>query len=180
MDAIKVGPLVLTFSLLLCLSSANSLASEVSQTEHINGDATLSLHNIGQSQTISATWELNIQVPNMIGVDFLPDKDRGLRYQVDTHIGNGDGIISALESDRFSLSLEENRSWTNGDKGGCCSFDQTPFFATNQIEFTPIGIGIGPIEDGLPWGWSERANLTGFGDERQIRLLDIPRTGSIV
>ena len=180
MDAIKVGPLVLTFSLLLCLSSANSLASEVSQTQHINGDATLSLHNIGQSESISATWELNIQVPSMIGVDFLPDKDRGLRYQVDTHIGNGDGIISTLESDRFSLSLEENRSWTNGDEGGCCSFDQTPFFATAQIEFTPIGIGIGPIEDDLPWGWSERANLTGLGDERQIRLLDLPRTGSIV
>ena len=179
MNGIKVAPLVLIFSLLLCLSP-NSLASEVSQTEQINGDATLSLHNIGQSQTISATWELNIQLPNMIGVDFLPEKDRGLRYQVDTHLGNEDGIISALESNRFSLSLEENRSWTNGDEGGCCSFDQTPFFATTQIEFTSIGIEIGPIEDGFPWGWSERVNLTGLGDARQIRLLDIPRTGSIV
>ena len=179
MNGIKVAPLVLIFSLLLCLSP-NSLASEVSQTEQINGDATLSLHNIGQSQTISATWELNIQLPNMIGVDFLPEKDRGLRYQVDTHLGNEDGIISASESNRFSLSLEENRSWTNGDEGGCCSFDQTPFFATTQIEFTSIGIEIGPIEDGFPWGWSERVNLTGLGDARQIRLLDIPRTGSIV
>ena len=77
MNGIKVAPLVLIFSLLLCLSP-NSLASEVSQTEQINGDATLSLHNIGQSQTISATWELNIQVPNMIGVDFLPDKELSL------------------------------------------------------------------------------------------------------
>ena len=179
MNGIKVAPPVLIFSLLLCLSP-NSLASEVSQTEQINGDATLSLHNIGQSQTISATWELNIQLPNMIGVDFLPEKDRGLRYQVDTHLGNEDGIISASESNRFSLSLEENRSWTNGDEGGCCSFDQTPFFATTQIEFTSIGIEIGPIEDGFPWGWSERVNLTGLGDARQIRLLDIPRTGSIV
>ena len=179
MNGIKVAPLVLIFSLLLCLSP-NSLASEVSQTEQINGDATLSLHNIGQSQTISATWELNIQLPNMIGVDFLPEKDRGLRYQVDTHLGNEDGIISSSESNRFSLSLEENRSWTNGDEGGCCSFDQTPFFTTTQIEFTSIGIEIGPIEDGFPWGWSERVNLTGLGDARQIRLLDIPRTGSIV
>ena len=137
MNGIKVAPPVLIFSLLLCLSP-NSLASEVSQTEQINGDATLSLHNIGQSQTISATWELNIQLPNMIGVDFLPEKDRGLRYQVDTHLGNEDGIISASESNRFSLSLEENRSWTNGDEGGCCSFDQTPFFATTQIEFLSL------------------------------------------
>lgn len=180
MVRLDVTSLFVALSMVLCLVPGNSIATEVSQPDEVSGEATLTLQNIGQSQTIFATWELDIQIPNMIGVDFLPDKDMGLRYQVDAHLGDGDGFISSFESTQFHSSLEQNRTWTNGELGGCCSFDLAPFFSTSQIQFTPFEIGIGPVLVDHPWGWSERANLTGSSDSRQVRLLDIPRTGSIV
>ena len=89
MVRLDVTSLFVALSMVLCLVPGNSIATEVSQPDEVSGEATLTLQNIGQSQTIFATWELDIQIPNMIGVDFLPDKDMGLRYQVDAHRRRG-------------------------------------------------------------------------------------------
>ena len=106
MVRLEVTSLFVALSMVLCLVPGNSIATEVSQPNQVSGEATLTLQNIGQSQTIFATWELEIQIPNMIGVDFLPDKDMGLRYQVDAHLGDGDGFISSSESTQFHSSLK--------------------------------------------------------------------------
>ena len=175
-------PRALTFVVICIVSFFPSAAStsEISEIEEIQGTATLEIHSIGQSQLISATWEMTIQIPDSFGVDFLPEENMGIRHQVDSYLGDGDGIISSSESEIFSNALRQNRTWQDADEGGCCSFDHTPFQLNGSLDFISTPLEMGPVGGKSTWGWFEKANLTGLADQRQVRILELPRTGSIV
>ena len=101
--------LLATLFFLLALS--HTVAAEENHVPELQGNSTLTIHSIDQSHEVPATWELWISASNKIGADFLPDPHMGVRYQIDNHIGDGDGNISQSESLAFSTQLEQSRSW---------------------------------------------------------------------
>mgnify|MGYP001161088146 FL=1 len=174
----------LSFALLATLffsvALSQTVASEENQDPEIQGISTLTIHSIDQSHGIPATWELSISASSRIGADFLPDPHMGVRYQIDTHIGDADGNISQSESHAFSVQLEQSRTWGDAEVAGCCSFDLQPFILDGPISFNSSIIPAGSLEISHTWGWNETADIFGAADGRAIRLLDLPRTGSLV
>jgi len=173
-------PIALLATLFFSVALSQTAASEENQAPEPEGNSTLAIHSIDQSHGISATWQLSISAPSIIGADFLPDPHMGVRYQIDTHIGDGDGNISQSESHAFSMQLEQSRLWGDGEIAGCCSFDLQPFTLAGPISFNSTTIPHGPLEMSHMWGWNETADILGAVDGRAIRLLDLPRTGSLV
>ena len=170
--------LLATLFFLLALS--HTVAAEENHVPELQGNSTLTIHSIDQSHEVPATWELWISASNKIGADFLPDPHMGVRYQIDNHIGDGDGNISQSESLAFSTQLEQSRSWGDAETAGCCSFDLQSFMLAGPISFNSSIIPLGPIEITHTWGWNETADILGMADGRSIRLLDLPRIGSFV
>ncbi|DAC09627.1 MAG TPA: hypothetical protein D7H80_01720 [Candidatus Poseidoniales archaeon] len=149
----------------------------------INGQATLSLAgNLLPDSQINATWNLEIGIPEEYGTDLLPDQSTGIRSQIDNHLGNSDGNITDSEISDFIELLTNARSWINSEVAGCCMFDYTELTLLSPVTVVVSPPYAGPVisTSSGTWGWSESAQLMANTDLRTTRLLDLPRTGSLI
>ena len=149
----------------------------------INGQATLSLTgDLLPDSQVNATWNLEIVIPEEYGTDLLPNQSIGIRSQIDNHIGNSDGNITESEISDFTELLTNARSWTNSEVAGCCMFDYSQLTLLSPVTVFVYPPSVGPVISTSPgtWGWSESAELMANTDLRMTRLLDLPRTGSLI
>ena len=155
------------------------------QSEHIqiNGQATLNLTgDLLPDSQLNATWNLEIGIPEEYGIDLLPDQSTGIRLQIDNHLGNSDGNITESEISDFIQLLTSARSWVNSEVAGCCLFDYTELTLLSPVTVIVSPPSVGPVSStsSETWGWSESAELMASTDLRTTRLLDLPRTGSLI
>jgi len=181
----SVAILLSTIVILTPLSFAESDDNDNTHSEQIqiNGQATLSLTGelLPDSQ-INATWNLEISIPEEYGTDLLPNQSIGIRLQIDNHLGNSDGNITESEISDFIQLLTNARSWTNSEVAGCCMFDYTELTLLSPVTVIVTPPSVGPVisTSSATWGWSESAELMATTDLRTTRLLDLPRTGSLI
>ncbi len=181
----SVAILLSTIVILTPLSFAESDDNDNTHSEQIqiNGQATLSLTGelLPDSQ-INATWNLEISIPEEYGTDLLPNQSIGIRLQIDNHLGNSDGNITESEISDFVQLLTNARSWTNSEVAGCCMFDYTELTLLSPVTVIVTPPSVGPVisTSSATWGWSESAELMATTDLRTTRLLDLPRTGSLI
>tara|TARA_Y100000766_G_scaffold73554_1_gene62026 strand:- start:829 stop:2976 length:2148 start_codon:yes stop_codon:yes gene_type:complete len=181
----SVAILLSTIIILTPLSFAESDDNDNTHSEQIqiNGQATLSLTGelLPDSQ-INATWNLEISIPEEYGTDLLPNQSIGIRLQIDNHLGNSDGNITESEISDFIQLLTNARSWTNSEVAGCCMFDYTELTLLSPVTVIVTPPSVGPVisTSSATWGWSESAELMATTDLRTTRLLDLPRTGSLI
>ena len=131
---------------------------------------------------INANWELQILIDEGYGTDLLPNQSLGIRSQIDRYLGDDDGNISESEIFAFNQTIQNARSWNNSEMAGCCVFDYSTLSLINPVNISISPPSIGPVitEIGEKWGWNESAYLLANSDLRTTRLLDIPRTGSLI
>tara|TARA_Y100001970_G_scaffold287137_1_gene411058 strand:- start:23782 stop:27138 length:3357 start_codon:yes stop_codon:yes gene_type:complete len=152
-----------------------------SQDSDIEGSSYLSITGeIGMESQFNATWSASITIREEYGTDLLPNQSIGLRNQIDLHLGNSDGTLDSAEISAFSSLVVSARSWINSEAGGCCSFDNEPMQSEGTlVSVTPPRTGSVDIENGT-WGWNESASLVAQSDSRSTRLIDLPRSGSVI
>ena len=148
----------------------------------VSGYSKLIIHdNIVTNSQFNSTWEFSITLSDQIGTDLLENPELGLRAQIDIHLGNSDGLINLEESNDFDDLFRLQRNWTDSEVGGCCIFDYNQLYASAGIELITYPVVLGSIElNNTEWGWDESANLIGQSDNRITRILDFPRTGSLI
>lgn len=154
-----------------------------SEQIQISGQATLSLTgNLLPDSQINATWNLEIGIPEEYGTDLLPNQSTGIRLQIDNHLGNSDGNITESEISDFIQMLTNARTWINSEVAGCCMFDYTELALLSPVTVIVSPPSVGPVisTSSETWGWSESAELMATTDLRTTRLLDLPRTGSLI
>ena len=154
-----------------------------SEQIQISGQATLSLTgNLLPDSQINATWNLEIGIPEEYGTDLLPNQSTGIRLQIDNHLGNSDGNITESEISDFIQLLTNARTWTNSEVAGCCMFDYTELALLSPVTVIVSPPSVGPVisTSSETWGWLESAELMAITDLRTTRLLDLPRTGSLI
>ena len=154
-----------------------------SEQIQISGQATLSLTgDLLPDSQINATWNLEIGIPEEYGTDLLPSQSTGIRSQIDNHLGNSDGNITDSEISDFIELLTNARSWSNSEVAGCCMFDYTELTLLSPVTVVVSPPSVGPVISTSPgtWGWTESAELLANTDLRTTRLLDLPRTGSLI
>ena len=154
-----------------------------SEQIQISGQATLSLTgDLLPDSQINATWNLEIGIPEEYGTDLLPNQSTGIRLQIDNHLGNSDGNITESEISDFIQLLTNARTWTNSEVAGCCMFDYTELAILSPVTVIVSPPSVGPVisTSSETWGWSESAELMATTDLRTTRLLDLPRTGSLI
>lgn len=181
----SVAFLLTTMVILTPLSFAETDSNDGAHSEQveINGQATLNLTGdmLPDSQ-INATWNLEIGIPEEYGTDLLPNQSRGIRLQIDNYLGNSDGNITESEISDFTQLLTNARSWINSEVAGCCMLDYTELTLLSPVSVMVSPPSVGPVIGTSPetWGWSESAELMATTDLRTTRLLDLPRTGSLI
>ena len=154
-----------------------------SEQIQISGQATLSLTgDLLPDSQINATWNLEIGIPEEYGTDLLPNQSTGIRLQIDNHLGNSDGNITESEISDFIQLLTNARTWINSEVAGCCMFDYTELALLSPVTVIVSPPSVGPVisTSSETWGWSESAELMASTDLRTTRLLDLPRTGSLI
>ncbi len=154
-----------------------------SEQIQISGQATLSLTgNLLPDSQINATWNLEIGIPEEYGTDLLPNQSTGIRLQIDNHLGNSDGNITESEISDFIQMLTNARTWINSEVAGCCMFDYTELALLSPVTVIVSPPSVGPVisTSSETWGWLESAELMAITDLRTTRLLDLPRTGSLI
>lgn len=154
-----------------------------SEQIQISGQATLSLTgDLLPDSQINATWNLEIGIPEEYGTDLLPNQSTGIRLQIDNHLGNSDGNITESEISDFIQMLTNARTWINSEVAGCCMFDYTELALLSPVTVIVSPPSVGPVisTSSETWGWSESAELMATTDLRTTRLLDLPRTGSLI
>ena len=154
-----------------------------SEQIQISGQATLSLTgDLLPDSQINATWNLEIGIPEEYGTDLLPNQSTGIRLQIDNHLGNSDGNITESEISDFIQLLTNARTWINSEVAGCCMFDYTELALLSPVTVIVSPPSVGPVisTSSETWGWSESAELMATTDLRTTRLLDLPRTGSLI
>ena len=154
-----------------------------SEQIQISGQATLSLTgDLLPDSQINATWNLEIGIPEEYGTDLLPNQSTGIRLQIDNHLGNSDGNITESEISDFIQLLTNARTWINSEVAGCCMFDYTELALLSPVTVIVSPPSVGPVisTNSETWGWSESAELMATTDLRTTRLLDLPRTGSLI
>ena len=154
-----------------------------SEQIQISGQATLSLTgNLLPDSQINATWNLEIGIPEEYGTDLLPNQSTGIRLQIDNHLGNSDGNITESEISDFIQLLTNARTWINSEVAGCCMFDYTELALLSPVTVIVSPPSVGPVisTSSETWGWLESAELMAITDLRTTRLLDLPRTGSLI
>ena len=154
-----------------------------SEQIQISGQATLSLTgDLLPDSQINATWNLEIGIPDEYGTDLLPNQSTGIRLQIDNHLGNSDGNITESEISDFIQLLTNARTWINSEVAGCCMFDYTELALLSPVTVIVSPPSVGPVisTSSETWGWSESAELMATTDLRTTRLLDLPRTGSLI
>ena len=116
------------------------------------------------------------------GTDLLPNQSTGIRLQIDNHLGNSDGNITESEISDFIQLLTNARTWINSEVAGCCMFDYTELALLSPVTVIVSPPSVGPVisTSSETWGWSESAELMATTDLRTTRLLDLPRTGSLI
>ena len=175
----------LTIIVILTPPSFAESDDEVTSSEQIqiNGQATLSLTgDLLPDSQVNATWSLEIVIPEEYGTDLLPNQPTGIRSQIDNHLGNSDGNITESEISDFIELLTNARSWINSEVAGCCMFDYTELTLLSPVTVvvSPPSVGSVNSTSSGTWGWSESAELMANTDLRTTRLLDLPRTGSLI
>ena len=175
----------LTIIVILTPLSFAEFDDEVTNSEQIqiNGQATLSLTgDLLPDSQVNATWSLEIVIPEEYGTDLLPNQPTGIRSQIDNHLGNSDGNITESEISDFIELLTNARSWINSEVAGCCMFDYTELTLLSPVTVLVSPPSVGPVNSTSSgtWGWSESAELMANTDLRTTRLLDLPRTGSLI
>ena len=175
----------LTIIVILTPLSFAEFDDEVTNSEQIqiNGQATLSLTgDLLPDSQLNATWSLEIVIPEEYGTDLLPNQPTGIRSQIDNHLGNSDGNITESEISDFIELLTNARSWINSEVAGCCMFDYTELTLLSPVTVLVSPPSVGPVNSTSSgtWGWSESAELMANTDLRTTRLLDLPRTGSLI
>ena len=175
----------LTIIVILTPLSFAEFDDEVTNSEQIqiNGQATLSLTgDLLPDSQVNATWSLEIVIPEEYGTDLLPNQPTGIRSQIDNHLGNSDGNITESEISDFIELLTNARSWINSEVAGCCMFDYTELTLLSPVTVvvSPPSVGSVNSTSSGTWGWSESAELMANTDLRTTRLLDLPRTGSLI
>ena len=154
-----------------------------SEQIQISGQATLSLTgDLLPDSQINATWNLEIGIPEEYGTDLLPNQSTGIRLQIDNHLGNSDGNITESEISDFIQLLTNARTWINSEVAGCCMFDYTELTLLSPVTVIVSPPSVGPVisTSSETWSWSESAELMASTDLRTTRLLDLPRTGSLI
>ena len=165
------------------LAELEEQESNFQNQESITGHSTLIfLGSLTSDSHINASWELNISIREDYGTDLLPNQSSGLRVQIDNHLGNSDGNISSSEISTFTQLIIDARSWIDSEVAGCCLFDYSQLSPKAPISVTVFPPSVGPVylEDVGIWGWSESVELVAISDLRTTRLLDLPRTGSLI
>ncbi len=188
MMRMSVNKSIAFFLIIIVIMTPMSFAEsddDNTQTEHIqiNGQATLNLTgDLLPDSQINATWNLEIGIPEEYGIDLLPDQSTGIRLQIDNHLGNSDGNITESEISDFIQLLTSARSWVNSEVAGCCLFDYTELTLLSPVTVIVSPPSVGPVisTSSETWGWSESAELMASTDLRTTRLLDLPRTGSLI
>ena len=185
MSVNKSVAVFLTMIVILTPLSFAESDDDVTNSEQIqiNGQATLSLTgDLLPDSQVNATWSLEIVIPEEYGTDLLPNQPTGIRSQIDNHLGNSDGNITESEISDFIELLTNARSWINSEVAGCCMFDYTELTLLSPVTVVvspPSGGPVNSTSSGT-WGWSESAELMANTDLRTTRLLDLPRTGSLI
>ena len=160
---------------------SNSSTDDPSQIE-FNGQSFLNISGqILPNAPVNATWYAEVTLPESYGTELLGNRSLGLLSQIDLNLGNSDGWLDSTETDEFAEMISSARNWTNGESGGCCLFDYMPMIAMDGVDVTVSPPEVGPVNrTGGFWGWSETAEVSGSADARVLRLIDLPRTGSII
>ena len=174
--------MIVTISPLTFADSNNKENISIDQNQ-ITGHANLSfMGNLSTGSQINATWDLEISIPEDYGTDLLPNQSIGIRSQIDNYLGDADGNITESEISDFTQLVVNARSWSNSEVAGCCIFDynQLSILDSVTVTVTPPSVGSVEGEDIGTWGWAESVDLQAISDLRTTRLLDLPRTGSII
>ena len=178
--------MVSLFLLSICSMSVNAdNENEINEDNFsslVSGYSKFIIHDdIITNSQFNSTWEFSITLSDQIGTDLLENPELGLRAQIDIHLGNSDGLINLEESNDFDDLFRLQRNWTDSEIGGCCIFDYNQLYASAGIELITYPVVLGSIElNNTEWGWDESANLIGQTDNRITRILDFPRTGSLI
>ena len=174
--------MIVTISPLTFADSNNKDNISIDQNQ-ITGHANLSfMGNLTTGSQINATWGLEISIPEDYGTDLLPNQSIGIRSQIDNYLGDADGNITESEVSDFTQLVVNARSWSNSEVAGCCIFDYTQLSILDSVTVTVTPPSVGSVEgeDIGTWGWAESVDLQAISDLRTTRLLDLPRTGSII
>ena len=152
------------------------------QDDSILGDSTLILASpFDASSNISADWNANITMREDYGIDLLPNRELGVRVQIDQHLGNGDGNLSLSEISVFVDMIRSARNLSDSETIGCCVIDYSALTPVRGLDITVYPPAEGPVTpNNGSWGWTEFAELTGTTDSRSTRILDIPRVGGVI
>ena len=152
------------------------------QDDAILGDSTLILASpFDASSNISADWNANITMREDYGIDLLPNRELGVRVQIDQHLGNGDGNLSLSEISVFVDMIRSARNLSDSETIGCCVIDYSALTPVRGLDITVYPPAEGPVTpNNGSWGWTEFAELTGTTDSRSTRILDIPRVGGVI
>ena len=115
------------------------------------------------------------------GIDLLPNRELGVRVQIDQHLGNGDGNLSISEISVFVDMIRSARNLSDSETIGCCVIDYSALTPVRGLDITVYPPAEGPVTpNNGSWGWTEFAELTGTTDSRSTRILDIPRVGGVI
>ena len=115
------------------------------------------------------------------GIDLLPNRELGVRVQIDQHLGNGDGNLSLSEISVFVDMIRSARNLSDSETIGCCVIDYSALTPVRGLDITVYPPAEGPVTpNNGSWGWTEFAELTGSTDSRSTRILDIPRVGGVI
>ena len=188
MNKVRLSSLLLVSLFLLSISSVSVNADnddeiyEDNFSSLVTGYSKFIIHDdIIPNSQFNSTWEFSITLSDQIGTDLLENPELGLRAQIDMYLGNSDGLINLEESNNFDDLFRLQRNWTDSEIGGCCIFDYNQLYASDGIELITYPVVLGPIElNNTEWGWDESAHLIGQTDNRITRILDFPRTGSLI
>jgi len=177
--------IIMTIVSISATSFAEPLSKEndTTQPKEITGYSKLSfIEPLSPNSGVNATWELQISIGENYGTDLLPNQSFGIRTQIDRYLGDDDGNLTVNETSSFSQLLLSARSWNNSELAGCCIFDYGLLVLSSPLDVSITPPPPGPVlsENESRWGWAESADLVASTDQRSTRLLDLPRTGSIV
>ena len=152
------------------------------QDDPILGDSSLILASpFDASSNISADWYANITMREDYGIDLLPNRELGLRVQIDQHLGNADGNISLSEISVFVDMIRSARNLSDSETIGCCVIDYSALTPVRGLDITVYPPSEGSVtESNGSWGWIESGELSGNTDSRSTRILDIPRVGGVI
>ncbi len=152
------------------------------QTEPIMGDSRFEIIGpFADSSEFSASWYANVSIRDDYGTDLLPDRELGVRVQIDQHLGDADGELNIAELSQFVELVENARNLTDSELLGCCLVDYAEMIPSGRgIEIVVTPPNVGSVVENGSWGWQEETTLTGNTDSRLIRIIDIPRVGGVI